>query len=89
MTLVYETLLACPDPLAGAGRRAAGLRLGRELPGGAGTGQVPAGPGSVRPGARLGDAPKRVESRRPWAGSAPDLVPQESGVRVTLEAFTD
>lgn len=32
--------------------------------------------------ARLGDAPKRVESRRRWEGSAPDPAPQESGVGV-------
>lgn len=42
MPLVYETLLACRDPRAGAGPLAAGLRLGRELPGGAVAGQVPA-----------------------------------------------
>lgn len=42
MTLVYETLLACPDPRGGAGRLAVALRLGWELPGGAGAGQVPA-----------------------------------------------
>lgn len=46
------------------------------------------GPGPVRP-ARRGHAPKRVESRRRWTGSAPEPAPPESGVRVTQEALTD
>ena len=96
MTLLHETLLAFQNPRVSPrrGQPPCGSLVTRVEA----VGEVLATGGCQR-GSRLGesfsagagleDAPKRVESRRQWEGSAPDPAPQESGVGVMQKAFMD
>lgn len=84
MTLVYETpswlRKSSPSSGGGASRLAVPSWLGWKLSGrwwpraGVGVAQGPASQSFIT-AARLEDAPKRVESRRRWEGSAPHPAP--------------